>query len=217
MPRPVHCRKNKAATATFKGGLLGEFQKLGLNDATPVRVWVGDEMRYGLQPVTRRVWSLRGEKPVAPNDPRYEWGYTYGVLEVGGRGEAEFLHAPTVSLEVSLEFLRQVAESDPASHHIVIWDGAGFHQRNGDASLPANISLIKLPAYSPELNPIEKLWDVVKDRICNESWKTLTKLEDAITAVLKEYWTTPDLVRSLVGEGWMLSSANSSNLAVQLI
>jgi transposase len=216
-PRPAHCRKNEKEAAAFRSGLLNEFVKLGLPDCAKVRVWVSDEMRFGLQPVTRRVWSLRGERPVAPNDPRYQWGYTYGAIEVGGEGAAEFIHTPTVNLATSLEFLRELAASDPGSHHVVIWDGAGFHQRNGDKSLPANVSLIKLPAYSPELNPIEKLWDVVKDRICNVRWKNLDALEAAITHVLREYWTTPSLVKSLVGEGWMALQANCSNLAVHAI
>lgn len=171
-------------------------------------------MRFGLQPVTRKVWALRGEQPVAPNDPRYQWGYTYGALEVGGSGDAEFLHTPTVNLEASACFLRQIAAADPGSHHVIVWDGAGFHQRQGDPDLPKNVSLVKLPAYSPELNPIEKLWDIVKDRICNRSWKNLAALQRRINRVLKGYWTTPSLVWSLVGEGWLLSSANSSNRAV---
>jgi transposase len=72
-----------------------------------------------------------------------------------------------VNPDTSLQFLRELAASDPASHHAMIRDGAGFHQRNGDKSVKANISLIRLPAYSPELNPIKKPWDVVKYRICN--------------------------------------------------
>lgn len=217
MPRPVHAKKDEKAAERFEEGFLGQLQSLQLSDETPVRLWVSDEMRFGLHPVTRRVWSERGKKPVIKADPRFEWGYTYGALEVTEANEAEFLHAPTVNLEVSLEFLKQISASDAGKHHIVVWDGAGFHQRPKNEDLPKNLSLIILPPYSPELNPIERLWDVVKDRICNGAWKTLGKLEDAITDVLKEYWTTPSLVKGLVGKGYLLASANSSNLAVRLI
>lgn len=217
MPRPVHTKKDENAAAAFKAGFLGKLQSLALSDATPVRIWVSDEMRYGLHPVTRRVWSERGHKPVVKVDPRFDWGYTYGAIEVTGSNAAEFAHMPTVNLDVSLEFLRQIAATDPGTHHVVIWDGAGFHQKSGYNDLPKNLSLITLPPYSPELNAIEKLWDVVKDRICNGTWKNLCALEDAITAVLRDYWTTPSLVKSLFGEGWLYLSANSSNLANQLI
>lgn len=176
----------------------------------PVRIWLADEMRYGLKPVTRRVWFERGKKPVIKCNPRYEWGYTYGALEIGGEDAAEFMHIERVNLEASLAFLEQISRSDPRSHHIVIWDGAGFHQREDNDQLPANVSLILLPAYSPELNAIERLWDVVKDGICNRCWETLVKLEEAITEILKGYWTCAERVRSLVGCAWLPLQANAS-------
>jgi len=173
-------------------------------------------MRYGLKPLTRRVWSERGKKPVLRINPRYEWGYTYGALEVGGESAAEFLHVERVSLEASYAFLEQIARSAPQFHHIVIWDGAGFHQRE-DGILPSNLSVIRLPAYSPELNPIERLWDVIEDGICNRCWERLKELEEGISAQLKRYWDCADLVRSLVGEGWLALQANTSSPYILLM
>ena len=77
--------------------------------------------------------------------------------------------------------------------------------------------VITLPAYSPELNPIEKLWDIIKDRICNRVWEDLEELTTAINVVLREYWTTPKLVRSLIGQGWLHTQANSSSPRVLAI
>lgn len=173
-------------------------------------------MRCGLQPINRRVWSLRGIKPVVVNDPRFEWFYTYGALEVAGQGDAVFLHTETVNLDFSSAFLKQVIEKDPQSVHIVVWDGAGFHQRDGNATLPPNVRLIRFPAYSPELNPIEKLWDVVKDRICNIRWPNLEAQQNAVTDALREYWTLPHKVVSLVGDGWMTLQANGIYPKIQL-
>ena len=42
-----------------------------------VRIWVADEHRYGLIPVVRSCWSLRGLRPVAPYQTKYEWSYLY--------------------------------------------------------------------------------------------------------------------------------------------
>ena len=166
VPRPSHAKKDAAAAETFKSKLAAELHKLEIETDRRVRIWVADEMRYGLQPVTRRVWSLRGTRVVVPVEPRYEWGYCYGALEVQGEG-AEFFYTPTVNLECSALFLSQIGALDPESVHVVIWDGAGFHQQDRAAEVPANVRLLKLPAYSPELNPIEKLWDIAKDAICN--------------------------------------------------
>ena len=70
-------------------------------------------------------------------------------------------------MEASRCFLDQVGQSAPQAMHIVIQDGAGFHPKERAVERPANVRVITRPPYSPELNPIEKLWDVIKDRICN--------------------------------------------------
>ena len=90
---------------------------------------------------------------VIPQQQRYEWEYVYGALEVL-EGDAQFRFRPSVSLDFSRDFLRQIAASDPAAEHVVIQDQAGFHPRAGDAGLPDRIHLLPLPPYSPELNPI---------------------------------------------------------------
>ncbi len=53
------------------------------------------------------------------------------------------------------------AAHDPEATHIVMGDGAGFHHKKDEEPLPRKIKIITLPAYSPELNPVEKLWDIV--------------------------------------------------------
>lgn len=65
-------------------------------------------------------------------------------------------------------FLEQIAARDPRSIHVVIYDGAGFYRRDGAADVPDNVRTVVLPAYSPELNPVEKLWVVVRGGICNQ-------------------------------------------------
>jgi hypothetical protein len=110
-------------------------------------------MRYGLLPVTRRVWSLRGVRPVCPVQPRYEWAYLYGAAEVGGQAHVEFCYCPSVNLQWSHGFLEQLAARDPEATHVVLWDGAGFHPQDGAAGLPDNVRLLPFPPYSPEREP----------------------------------------------------------------
>ena len=216
VPRPSHAKKEPGAAETFKSQLAAKFRELNIEKDRPVRIWVSDEMRYGLQPVTRRVWSLRGERVVVPVEAHYEWGYCYGALEVAGPG-AEFFYSPTVNLECSALFLQQLAQSDPEAVHVVIWDGAGFHQKDRNPQLPANIRLVQLPAYSPELNPVEKLWDIVKDAICNRIFATLDQLEEALTSVLAQYWRETQRVYNLIGtNGWLLAQTNITSPSVLL-
>jgi len=209
VPRPTHRKKDPKRVEAFRAELCEKLHGEQSALEQSVHLWVSDEMRFGLQPVTRRVWTRRGVEVVLPIEPRYQWGYTYGALEVCGDG-TEFLHTDGVSLEASLCFLEQIGRRVPEAMHIVIEDGAGFHQAEGALELPANVRVIRLPAYSPELNPVEKLWDVVKNRIGNRVWEDLEELTAAINTVLAEYWTTPAKVRALIGQGWLLETANPS-------
>jgi len=144
----------------------------------------------------------------APSRRRYQNGWLYGALEVGGSG-SEFLFTPTLNKEWDLGFLRQIAAHDPEAIHIVIGDGAGFHHKKDEEPLPEKIRIITLPAYSPELNPVEKLWDIVKDGICNRDWADLNQLEEKITERIKPYWEDANYVTRLIGNGYLLSELNA--------
>ena len=174
---------------------------------------------------------MRGHKPVAPYQTKYQWGHLYAALEVGGENSCEFFFSPTVSLEVSDFFLRQVAESDEDAHHVVIWDGAGFHPKTGSHPIPERIRLLQLPASSPELNPVEKLFDQLEDepersgdrhsagvperralakQIGNHLFDFLDDIEATITTLLASFWSDLRNVVSLIGNGWLLAQSNAS-------
>jgi DDE superfamily endonuclease len=164
-------------------------------------------MRYGLQPVTRRVWALPGQRVVVPVHPRYEWGYVFGALEVGGEGDAQFCYCPAANLEFSQRFLHQLAAREPKAVHVVVWDGAGFHPDDGAPEVPANVRLIDFPPYSPELHPVEKLWDQRKDRLCNQAFASLQALEALMTDSLRGVWQDARRVGDLIGDGWLLAQS----------
>jgi transposase len=131
-------------------------------------------------------------------------------LDVDGKNEAFFLTLPGVDLNRSGLFLEQLAASDPAAEHVVIWDQAGFHPDPKLPEVPARIHLVPLPPYSPELNPVEAIGDVIKDRIANTLWKTLDDLEAAMGEELKPIYETGERVRSLVSHGWLVDQVNAT-------
>lgn len=208
VPRPVHAKKDEAEAADFKAHLFERLSALGVPDGSRVRVWVMDEARYGLHDRPRRCWGLRGLRLAKRMQMDYEWGYIFGALDVIG-GESEFLIMPSVSLEFTRMFLGQVAARDPGAHHVVIWDNAGFHHRPGDPLLPPNVHVVPLPPYSPELNPAEKLWDMIRDSIANVVHGTIGAMDDAVAAAAKAFYDAPDKIRSLVGNGWLHLQANA--------
>ena len=111
----------------------------------------------GQQGTLTRIWARRGTRPRAPCDTRYQWAYLFGAV-CPARGIAAGLVLPVVNTEAMNAHLAEIARNvAPGAHALLILDGAGWH---GSAALvvPDNLSLLTLPPYSPELNPIENVW-----------------------------------------------------------
>ena len=210
VPRKSHAKKDAAKAVEFQQQLCDKLKSLNVAGGKPVRIWVTDEHRYGLIPVVRKCWTLRGERPRAPYQTKYEWGYLYSALEVDGKNDAQFLCLPRVDLGMSRMFLKHLAASDPKAEHVVIQDRAGFHLDPELHKMPARIHVLPLPPYSPELNPVEAIGDLIKDRIGNTLWKTLEALEKAIGEELRPLWENPARVRSLVSHPWLNEQVNAT-------
>jgi transposase len=210
VPRKTHAKKDAALGQAFKEDLASQLAALPLEPKRPVRVWMADEHRFGLISVVRRCWSLRGVRPCAPYHTKYQWGYLHSALEVDAAHGSQALFSNSVNLETSGKFLEQLAQSDPISQHVVIWDQAGFHPRPGHQSVPAGVHLLSLPAYSPELNPVEKIGSFIKDAVCNKVYQTLSQIEADIAQELQPLWSQAHRVAQLIGDGWLPSQINDS-------
>ena len=85
----------------------------------------------------------------------------------------------------------------------------GFIRARGDAGLPARLHLLPLPPYSPELNPVEGLWEQTQDVTSNRHFADLDQLEEALTQARRPFWETPTRVLSLVHH-WLHDQANAT-------
>ena len=209
VPRPSHSRKKAQAVETFKNELAGKLEALEIQAGSRVKVWFMDEARFGLHTELRRVWTLRGLRPVVTRQIRYEWDYLYGALGVVS-GEAHFAHLPSVSLEWDRSYLEDLAASDPEAIHVLVRDQAGFHLRDGDPRLPGRVRIVDLPPYSPELNPCEQMWDIVKDDTCNQVFDSVAALRDCMRETLQRYWEDAQAVLRLIGRDWLLAQLNAT-------
>jgi len=202
VPRPRHKDQDTKEAEQFKEEIVSRLEALDIPDDRPVHIWIEDEHRYGLISVLRRCWTIRGHRVTVSLQRKYKWGYVYGAADMV-TGDAEFLYTPAASLEWTEAFLNQLVAKDPDAIHIVIWDGAGYHPEVLHGNLSESIRFLPLPAYSPELNPIEPLWDQVKLRIANDVWETLDAIESAISEVLEPFWKHKEKVWSLLGNTWL--------------
>jgi hypothetical protein len=208
VPRKTHAKKDAAKTKAFREQPAATLTRLaGVN--TKARLWVADEHRHGLLPVNRRCRGLKGVRGHAPHATRHQWGCLYEALEVDGANRSEFLFVPTVRKDIGNVFLAQISEVEPEALHIVIWDGAGFHAKDGEAGVPDNVRLLPLPAYSPELNPVEGLGDRIKDAASNTLFESLRTLEDAIPGEIAHIRAGGQSVADMI-HSWMRDQANVS-------
>jgi transposase len=145
VPRQTHAQQDAAAVETFQRTLCERLASLNVAGGKAVRLGVADEPRYGLIPVVRKGWTLRGVRPTMPDRTKHEWGYLYSALEMDGKNAAEFWCLPGVSLAMSDLLLRPLAASDPDAEHIGIWDQAGFHPKPELHAVPARVPLVSLP------------------------------------------------------------------------
>jgi transposase len=209
VPRPSHSKKNPQAAEVFEKELGAKLVSLGLEAGSRVKLWMMDEARFGLHTELRRLWTLRGCRPVVERQIKYQWDYLYGALSLVG-GEAHFAHVPGVNLQWDAAYLGDLAATDPAALHVVLRDQAGFHLRDGDARLPARVRLVDLPPYSPELNPCEQVWDLIKDEIANRVFASVAQLRAGMQAALQRFWDDAQGVLRLIGRPWIQAQANAS-------
>jgi hypothetical protein len=136
----------------------------------------------GLKPILRRVWARRGQRPRAVVRPRYEWEYVYGFVPPE-TGATEWLLMPTVNIAAFTSALAHFAHqvgAGAAKQVLLVVDQAGWHS-SPQVQLPAGLHLEWLPAYSPELQPAERLWPLTNEPLANRAFADLTAL-DAVLA-----------------------------------
>lgn len=179
--RPIHPKTDVAAQEAFKTGFPEVVRRVAEAhpDATALEVWFQDEARAGQKGSTTHLWAERGTRPRVLRDHRFKSAWIFGAvcpardLGVG----LVFPKANAAAMEAHLqEISRHVA---PGAHAILIVDGAGWHTAK-DLAVPANITLVTLPPYSPELNPTETVWEFLRENyLSHKVYDTLDSVIDA--------------------------------------
>jgi hypothetical protein len=147
------------------------------NPGKAVEVWAEDEARLGLKPITRRVWWLRGCRPRSCGRTRYEWLYVYAFARPR-TGETFTVILPRVNVERMEEALVAFAtRADPEGNKVLVLvvDNAGWHAA-GRLTVPANVRLHFLPPCTPELQPVEPYWALVREAAANDTFGRLADL-----------------------------------------
>jgi DDE superfamily endonuclease len=174
-----------------------------LHPGKSVELWFEDEARLGLQPTTRRIWAPCHSRPVAPSNTRYEWLYAYAFIHPKS-GDNFWLLLPTVNAVVMSIALQQFSMNiDPEEKKMILLviDGAGFHIAH-HLKVPDNITLRFLPSHTPELQPVESAWPLLREATHNRKFETLGALEETLISRCQYLSHHPAIVHGRSGFAW---------------
>lgn len=169
----------------------------------PVEVWFQDEARVGQQGTLTRVWAERGSRPPAPRDQRYAWAYLFGAV-CPSRGVGAGLVLPFADGAMMTLHLAEISlHVAPNAHAVLVIDGAGWHRTGGRLRVPDNITLLHLPPYSPELNPVENVWAYLRgNQLSNRVFDSYNAIVDACCDAWNSLTASPDRIASITTRTW---------------
>ena len=177
-----------------------------LYPACRIEIWFQDEGRFGQKGRVAHRWWVRGERPLGQCDRRFSSAYIFAAV-CPATGAEFALVMPKANTKAMNVFLRDFSKSiEPGVHVFLVMDQAGWHNAK-ETRIPDNITPLPLPPYSPELNPVERIWLYLRERFLSHR---LLNDYNAIVEACCEAWKAlsadPDRLRSLTSYPWIDAS-----------
>lgn len=185
--RSKHPKTSQEAIDTFKDDfpdIVAEIKKE--NPELKIEIWWQDEMRIGQQGSLSRVWAPKGTRPRVVRQRQFLSTYIFGAC-CPDKDKACGLILPRVDTDMMQMHLQEISKNvEQGFHALILVDRASWHTTE-QIQLPKNITLIPLPPYSPELNPMEQLWQQLrKIKLSNAAYDGYEEIVEAAV----EAWTT---------------------------
>jgi transposase len=196
-PRPKHYKQDQSQQEEFKKNL----RKVIESNVTK-SLYFFDESRFGTHSKLGYGWFKKGSRTSLPIKLGFENFYVYSAINPS-TGDDLSLVAPGVNTACMNIFLAEMSQHLEGTDAIIVMDCAGWHKAK-NLVVPDNIKIIYLPAYSPELNPVERLWQYLKSNtIKNKVYATVKDLEEAVCAFIRHL--TQDRIKSICSASYLLT------------
>ena len=169
----------------FRDTLATRLLKVLPPTTLPIKVWWQDESRFGLHTIPRRRLTLTGVKPVGLRQHRFQALYLFGIV-APATGETYFEAALKFNCASFQRFLDAFASDHADTFNIIVLDNSKVH-RAKDLRLPPQTALLFLPPYSPELNPVERIWLALKSNLAWLCLPSLSTLQDRLQLTLNSF------------------------------
>lgn len=166
-----------------------------------VRLMFEDEAGFGRINKPKYCWCKKGIRPTVPCHHIREYRYLYGAVEPK-TGENFFLVMPNCNTDNMNVFIDKLSEEYKDDIIILVCDGASWHKSKG-LNIPENIVIMHIPAYTPEMNPIEQIWKQIRSMgFKNEIFKSLRDVMERLCKTVNEL--TNDIVKSITLRDWII-------------
>ena len=178
------------------------------NPKRKVELWAFDEHRVGLKPILRRQWAPKRQRPIARGQHRFEWLYLYGFVHPSS-GAVVWFVCTTVDTDLLSVVLAAFARTVGAGRDklvVLVLDNAGWHISD-KLKLPDGILLEFLPAYTPELQPAERLWPLTNEAVANKHFPTLKDLDLALGERCSTLAAMPETIKAETNLAWWPATA----------
>jgi hypothetical protein len=171
-----------------------------------MRVLFQDEGRFGRISDARCGWAPLPLRPAVGSQIVREFVYAYAAV-CPADGQMASLILPWVDARLMSLFLAHTAAQFPGDYCVLILDGAGWHTAQ-ELTVPANMKLLALPPYSPELNPAEHIWEYIRENdMRNRIFDDLDEVVDVVAVSLHRLHQAPDTLRSMTAFPWIVQAA----------
>lgn len=136
-------------------------------------------------------------------DNRHESAYLFGAI-CPARGAGAAIIMPAANAEAMTEHLLEIStQVAQNAHAVLLCDGAGWHQIGARLHVPDNITLLPLPPYAPELNPMENVWEYLRaNKLCNLVWNSYEAIVEACKTAWHFLINDPERIRSIGTREW---------------
>ena len=200
-PRPLHPRADLAAQEDFRRN-FSQLAATAADGAGPIEIWFQDEARAGQQGMLSRVWARKGTRPRIPRDRRFGYCYLFSAACAERKHAVGHICSRANTVEMNRHLGDISATVEPGSHAVAVLDGAGWH-KSRDLDIPANLSLLHLPPYSPELNQMENVFEYLKsNHFANRVFKLVEDVCIGVKMAWLEFENDPDLINSITARKW---------------
>lgn len=155
----------------------------------------------GQQGTLTRIWAETGSRPIAIQDCGFKSAYIFGAICPTSQKASAVIFNGVGAAEMNIH-LNEISKTlSDNVHAVIIMDRAPWHR---SVVIPSNMSIIYLPSYSPELNPVEQVWDFIRSNyLSNRAYKTLEDIFDACCSAWNLFAIQPELITSIGTRSWI--------------